>query len=82
MADLGISRRALERHFQADLGLSPHAAGLRVRLGQAGHLLRSSDRTVAAVAAQTGFADASHLVRAFRTEYGQTPSEWRQTGGS
>lgn len=76
-AQLGISRRALERHFLADLGLSPHAAGLRVRLGQASHLLRSTDRTVAAVAVQTGFADASHLVRAFRAEFGQTPSVWR-----
>lgn len=80
-ARLGISRRALERHFQADLGLSPHAAGLRVRLGQAGHLLCSTDRTVAAIAAQTGFADASHLVRAFRAEFGRTPSEWRQARG-
>ena len=75
---LGVSRRGLERHFMAALGIAPHEAGRRVRLGQVGHLLRTTDKTVTAIAAETGFADASHLVRAFRAETGRTPSAWRR----
>jgi transcriptional regulator GlxA family with amidase domain len=74
---LGISRRQLERHFIAAIGMGPHDAGLRVRLGQVRHLLQRTDRTISAIAAETGFSDASHLVRAFRAETGQTPSAWR-----
>ena len=29
-------------------------------------------------AAETGFADASHLIRTFRAESGQTPDAWRK----
>ncbi|MCU0910315.1 MAG: GlxA family transcriptional regulator [Rhodobacteraceae bacterium] len=77
-ARLGVSRRGLERHFATALGIAPHEAGRRVRLGQVGHLLRTTGKTVAAIAAETGFADASHLVRAFKAETGRTPSEWRR----
>lgn len=35
------------------------------------------DRTIAAIAAQWGFADAAHFSRAFRQTYGMSPREWR-----
>lgn len=75
---LGISRRRLERHFRAALGIPPQEAGRRVRLAQVRHLLSRSDRSLSDIAAETGFADASHLIRAFRTETGQTPEAWRK----
>jgi transcriptional regulator GlxA family with amidase domain len=77
---LGVSRRSLERRFAEALGLSPQEAGRKVRLAQARHLLRRTDRSVSRIAAETGFCDASHLIRAFRAETGLTPEVWRAQG--
>lgn len=74
---LGVGRRQLERRFAAALGLSPQEAGRRIRLAQARHLLQHTERSVSRIAAETGFADASHLIRAFRAETGRTPEAWR-----
>ncbi|MEU0875331.1 helix-turn-helix domain-containing protein [Nocardia brasiliensis] len=35
-------------------------------------------RTIASIAYQWGFADATHFSRAFRSAYGLTPSDWRK----
>lgn len=74
---LGVSRRRLERHFLEALGLPPQEAGRKVRTAQARHLLQRTERSVSQIAAETGFCDASHLIRVFRAETGQTPEAWR-----
>lgn len=76
--DLGVGRRKLERHFNADLGLPPADASARIRLAQARMLLARTDRTVTRIAEETGFCDASHLIRVFRETEGTTPDLWRQ----
>jgi transcriptional regulator GlxA family with amidase domain len=76
--DLGVGRRKLERHFNADLGIPPADASIRIRLAQARMLLSRSDRTVTRIAEETGFCDASHLIRVFRETEGITPDIWRQ----
>lgn len=75
---LEVSRRKLERHFADALGLSPQDVGRKVRLAQVRHLLTRTDRTISEIAAETGFCDASHLIRAFRAETGLTPEAWRK----
>ncbi|MFD1696099.1 GlxA family transcriptional regulator [Roseibium aestuarii] len=75
---LGVSRRKLERHFQASLNLSPAAAGTRLRLAHAKLLLREPRLAQSEIAARSGFADASHLQRVFRAHEGLTPSQFRQ----
>lgn len=77
---MGISTRALERRFQAALGQSPGQAMTRLRLRHARWLLDHSDASVAAVAAETGFADASHFVRQYRRAYGDSPGRLRAGG--
>ena len=47
-------------------------------LAQARMLLARSDRTVTRIAEETGFCDASHLIRVFREAEGITPDIWRQ----
>ncbi|MFI7221356.1 helix-turn-helix domain-containing protein [Micromonospora maritima] len=37
------------------------------------------DRTIASIAHQWGFADATHFSRVFRETYGMTPRDWRAT---
>lgn len=77
-AHLQVSRRKLERHFAASLSLSPSEAFMRVRLSQVRMLLARPDRTVSQIAAETGFCDASHLIRVFREGMGMTPEQWRK----
>lgn len=77
--DLGVGRRKLERHFSADLGIPPADASIRIRLSQARMLLRQTDHTITRIAEETGFCDASHLIRVFREAEGLTPDQWRQS---
>lgn len=79
--DLGVGRRKLERHFRADLGIPPADASIRIRLGQARMLLGQTGQTVTRIAEETGFCDASHLIRVFRESEGTTPDQWRQQHG-
>ncbi|TNC52373.1 GlxA family transcriptional regulator [Rubellimicrobium rubrum] len=74
---LGVSRRKLERHFDQALGVTPREADRRIRLAQVRHLLSRTDRSVNRIAAETGFCDASHLIRTFRDAEGTTPEAWR-----
>lgn len=75
---MGVGRRTLERRFLGALGMSPGAADRLVRLEQARHLLRATERSVTRIAAETGFCDASHLIRVFREVEGTTPEAWRE----
>jgi transcriptional regulator GlxA family with amidase domain len=76
-ARLGISRRKLERAFHRDLGETPSHFHLRLRLERARDLIRTSAVSLADIAADCGFADASHLGRRYRELFGQTPAQAR-----
>jgi len=65
----------LARAFTAEVGVPPHIYHLQVRLARAADLL-AAGMPVAAVAAETGFCDQSHLTRAFRSRYGVTPGNF------
>ncbi len=72
----GVSRFHLIRAFRKDTGLTPHAwlADRRVR---AARDLLASGRTPDEAAADCGFADQSHLTRAFKARVGVTPGRFR-----
>jgi len=44
-------------------------------------LLLETGQSVTRIAADAGFSDASHLVRAFRAAEGVTPQEFRRRSG-
>tara|TARA_R110000850_G_scaffold246226_3_gene371129 strand:- start:13887 stop:14726 length:840 start_codon:yes stop_codon:yes gene_type:complete len=75
---LKVSRRMLERHFREALQISPAEVGLSVRLSVARHLLSGTDTSITQIAAATGFCDASHFGKVFRTREGVPPDAWRQ----
>ncbi len=75
---LGVSRRKLERHMRAALGLTPAEAFTRVRLAHARFLLGRPEHSVTRVATESGFCDVSHLIRVFRQHEGTTPEAWRR----
>lgn len=68
----GIDRFRLSRQFKAAFGQTPHAYLVRLRLRTARRLL-AGGLAVSQVAAETGFADQSHLGRWFRRAYRISP---------
>ena len=49
-----------------------------LRLAQAARLFRSTDETIAQIAAQVGYGSSEALSRAFKTRYGAPPSAFRR----
>lgn len=76
---LGVTRRKLERAFNADIGISPSRAALRIRLDAAKKLLGEPNKTTTQIALSTGFCDASHFIHAFKAEIGMNPTDYRNT---
>ena len=72
-----LSPYYLNRSFRRAFGLPPHAFQTQLRLAKARKLLRQG-RLPATVAAETGFADQSHLTRRFKTVVGVTPGVYRK----
>ena len=73
----GLSPYHLNRVFAAELGLPPHAFQAQQRVVRARVLLRQG-RPLAEVAAETGFADQSHLTRIFKRVVGITPGAYQR----
>lgn len=80
LADLaGVSLRTLQRQFTAYLGIGPKWVVQRFRLLDAAAAAHDSERTDwAALAAELGFADQAHLVRAFTAVVGTPPRTYEQ----
>ena len=76
-ARLDMSVRQLDRLFQAELGVGPAAVYRAMRIEHGRWMLRAT-HSIADVASLTGFADAAHFSRAFRKQFGVSPSQWRQ----
>jgi AraC family transcriptional regulator len=76
IAQLSVS--TLIRRVHAEFDCPPHAYVLRRRIERAKSLLTSSrDVPLKVVAAESGFADQSHMTRLFRRVLNVTPVEYR-----
>lgn len=74
LADLcGLNRFQLLRSFSKDMGVTPHAYPIQLRVRKARRLL-AIGKSPAEAALLTGFADQSHLTRAF------APAVWCDAG--
>lgn len=71
----GVSRFQLIRGFSRETGITPHAYLVQSRVRRARRLLLEG-RKAADVALETGFADQSHLNRAFLRQFGMTPGHY------
>ena len=72
----GVSRFQLLRGFAREVGITPHAYLVQRRVCVARRLL-ADGQTPAQAAAQAGFADQSHMTRAFVRHLGITPGRYR-----
>ncbi len=75
-AHAGLGERQLERAFDERVGVSPKALARAIRLQAfVAALDRRAGASLAAVAADAGFADEPHLVREVKALAGVTPRE-------
>ena len=72
----GVSRFQLLRGFAREVGTTPHAYLVQLRIRLARRLL-AAGRSPAETAIEAGFADQSHLTRAFVRQLGVTPARYR-----
>lgn len=75
---VALSPYTASRVFHREAGLPLRTYNRRLRLRTA--LARIADRhALSQVALELGFFDHAHFTKAFRAEFGITPSEWRAT---
>ncbi|NIE73441.1 helix-turn-helix domain-containing protein [Pantoea sp. Ap-967] len=79
-AELGISRRQLDRQFQASHGMTAKAWWQEMRLQQARWRLVNSSHSLAQIADEVGLGDASYLGKCVRQRFGCTALALRSQG--
>ena len=75
-AFLGVSKRTLYRHLEAE-GASFQPLLDQVRYGMARELLTITELSISEIADALAYSSHSHFTGAFRRWSGATPSEWR-----
>lgn len=77
-AECRLSRSHFARAFKVSTGMSPLRWLTTQRIERAKMLLLNTDLPLEQIAASCGFADASHLARAFLRAVGLPPGAWRR----
>jgi AraC-like DNA-binding protein len=72
----GFSRRYFGEQFVTEFGIAPKAAARVFRFERACRLFLHSPRSIADVAAASGFHDQAHMVHEWHALAGCTPREW------
>lgn len=75
----GLSKFHFVRLFREELGITPHAYAMKLRVARARELL-DGGVPAAQVAFECGFADQAHFTRAFKREVGYTPAAFARLG--
>ncbi len=76
--EANIGPRECLRCFQRTIGISPVQYLLKYRVSEAAHLLRTTQLSVAEIAAQCGFDSPSNFSQTFKRFYSVTPKAYRQ----
>jgi AraC-like DNA-binding protein len=74
----GLSPGHFNRAFKQSAGQPPHQYVLQRRVSVATELLEKTDRRLAEIALDVGFADQSHFSRTYASVTGETPSACRR----
>jgi AraC-like DNA-binding protein len=75
--EVGLSKFHLLRLFREEVGATPHAYQLHLRIARARELL-DARASAAEVALACGFADQAHFTRTFKRIVGFTPGRFRR----
>ena len=74
---VALSPRRLETLFQQNVGVTPGAYALSLRLAAARRMITDTRHPLAEVALRCGFSSVSTLSRAFRAKFGHSPGGLR-----
>lgn len=77
----GVSLRQLERLFHRYHDVTPAQHYLALRLRRARELLAHTSAPIMQITVACGFQTASHFCKAYRTQFGHSPSDHRRQGG-
>lgn len=78
VAQVALSRRALEIRFEHSLGRSIRSEIQRVRLARTKQLLVETDMSAAKISNAVGFSSLSYLCKVFHREIGETLAHYRR----
>lgn len=67
----------ISRVLKEKRGITLHQYVIAFRLKYAREMLECTDKSVAEIAEETGFTDASYFTKSFKAAYGSTPKEYR-----
>ena len=76
--EFGMSRSSFYNRINGYIGQSPAEYIRDARLKRACELLQSKDLSIAQIAYMTGFNDPHYFGKAFKKEFGMTPTEFRK----
>jgi len=79
-AQAGLSPYHFLRTFEQVTGITPHQYVRRLRLRRAATQLLADRSNILDVVMDCGFGDLSNFNRAFRSEFGMSPRQFRSTG--
>ncbi|CUJ99019.1 Carnitine catabolism transcriptional activator [Ruegeria denitrificans] len=74
---IGCSQKKIEMRVQAELRTTPQALYRRLRLTMARKLAEETEQSIAEIASRCGYENASAMTRAFKAEFGRTPTAFR-----
>lgn len=77
-AALGLSQRKLEMLFRIHADLTPVQLYRRIRLSEARRRVLETSQSIAEISGRCGYADPAAMTRAFREEFGTTPTDLRR----
>jgi AraC-like DNA-binding protein len=75
---LGFSRARTFELFKSQTGLTPNDYLQRLRIEKAQELLRATQRSVTAIALETGFSSGQYFCTVFRRYTGLSPAAYRE----
>lgn len=76
--EAGVSRFHFINLFKKACGVTPHQYLVKLRLKRAAELLKKTNLSIQAIAANCGFVAPSHFSSAFHKHFGQTASEYQR----
>ena len=80
-ASASVSESECIRCFRNMIGTTPIRYVIQLRLQRAAELLMQTDDKITEIGAACGFQEMSYFARAFRQQYGATPSAYREAKG-
>lgn len=77
-AAMSMTPKQLRTSVMSITGLTPVAYILQVRLNYARHIISSEDTSLTQIAAKCGFQNLSHFSKAFKQQFGVSPTQFRK----